>query len=799
MKRFVVACLLSTALSAPAWGQTAGAAGGASASATAESNTGEIIVTAQKRSERLSDVPVSITAATGEQLAKAGVYAPSDLAKVVPGFSYRPSDYGTPVFYIRGVGFNDVAVAVAPAVSVYVDQVPYPFLVMTEGTAFDLERVEVLKGPQGTLFGQNSTGGAINFIAAKPTRELSAGADLTYGSYNENDIQGFVSGPISDSLTGRIAVRHEGRDGWQISETRPDDRLGSRDFTEGRVLLDWQASDKLKFEFNANGWIDKSETQAAQFVSLAITKPVSAGGYDELTDLIGATYTGPAPDNPRIADWGTVRPANLPSYIGQSDAQSLRRNDNFYQLSLHGDLQLAPDISLTSITAYSHVKTDAPDDPEGVEYNDFRITVRAKIDAVSQELRVAGKTGGLHWVAGANYAYDRSEDDQTGSLYGSNSGVGPLRFSSLHLENHQKVQTASAFGSLDYEIVPGLTAQGSARYTNFKDNFRGCLRDAGDGQLANSFDLLSDLLRTGFGDPTLASPQANAGPGQCVTFDTTTLLPVSIVTNRLKESNVSWRGGLQWKPVNDALVYGNITRGYKAGSFPTVPAISPIEFTPVTQESVTAYEVGIKLSALDRKLQLTGAGFYYQYKNKQIVGYIPSAFGQLPGLIQIPRSSIRGFELGVNYRPVHGLTLTGGATYIDAKVDSNFLANDPFANVINIKGEQFPVTPKWQLNGDIDYRFPISESLDLALGGDVRYQSGAPGAFGDSPEFKVPGYAVVDLRWGLEAPGGKWKLQFWGRNVGNKFYITSITHVTDIVARTTGIGATYGATLSFRY
>src|SRR5213079_580951 len=121
---------------------------------------------------RLGDVPLSITAATADQLAKAGVNNPADLEKVVPGFTYQPSSFGTPVFTIRGIGFFDTAVAVAPAVTVYVDQVPLPYLAMTQGASLDLERVEVLKGPQGTLFGQNSTGGAINYIAAKPGRTL---------------------------------------------------------------------------------------------------------------------------------------------------------------------------------------------------------------------------------------------------------------------------------------------------------------------------------------------------------------------------------------------------------------------------------------------------------------------------------------------------------------------------------------------------------------------------------------------------------------------------------------------------
>lgn len=343
MKKFIMSCLLGTALSTPALAQTEDGA------AAADNEVGEIIVTAQKRSERLSDVPLSITAATGEQLANVGVSSPADLVKVVPGFTYRPSDYGTPVFYIRGVGFNDIAVAVAPAVSVYVDQVALPYLVMAQGASLDLERVEVLKGPQGTLFGQNSTGGAMNFIAAKPTKELEADVDFTYGRYNQMDIQGFVSGPLSDAVRGRLAVRHEGRDGWQISQSRPGDRLGKRDFTTARMTLDLDASDTLKLEFIANGWKDRSETLASQFIALAVQNV-----YLDTPNQIAADpiYANPAPNNPRIADWGSDRPAVLPSYIGQSNIKDYAKNDSFYQVSLRADQELSDDITLTSISAY---------------------------------------------------------------------------------------------------------------------------------------------------------------------------------------------------------------------------------------------------------------------------------------------------------------------------------------------------------------------------------------------------------------------------------------------------------------
>lgn len=230
----------------------------------ASTELSEIVVTAQRRSEKLSDVPLSITAASADQLKAIGVQGPKDLEKLVPGFTYQLSSYGQPVYTIRGVGFLDTALGISPGVSIYVDQVPLPYAPMAAGAPLDVERVEVLKGPQGTLYGENSTGGAVNYIAAKPTHDFQTGFDLSFGRFDAVNAEGYVSGPLTDSLTARLSARTEQSGPWQKSYTR-NDQLGARHFTAARLLLDIDPNDRVHFELNANGWIDTSDTQAAQF------------------------------------------------------------------------------------------------------------------------------------------------------------------------------------------------------------------------------------------------------------------------------------------------------------------------------------------------------------------------------------------------------------------------------------------------------------------------------------------------------------------------------------------------------
>ena len=751
------------------------------AGAASQEADGDIIVTAQKRSERLSDVPISLTAATGEQLRSRGVTSTADLERVVPGFTAQQSAYGPPVFTIRGIGFYDTSTGVSPTVSVYVDQVPLPYSVMTPGASLDLERVEVLKGPQGTLFGQNSTGGAINYIAARPTDDFRFGASATYGRFNQFDVDGYVSGPLAEGVKARLAVRHEDRGDWQYSQTR-NDTLGRRNFTTGRLLLDAQPSDKLTLQFNLNGWIDKSDSQAAQFIAYAPTNPV---GFPEEKAFFATAVR--APNKARVADW--------------DPGVDFRHDDRLYQASVRADLELSPNISLTSITAYTDFRGRNPNDSDGVAFNDLFFFIKSDIDSFSQELRLSGDTSGLKWMIGGNYQHDTANEDQLGHEWASNSGVATPAFVSRYrdfvIRNNQKIKTSAVFASVDYEIAPAFKIQGSVRYTDQRRNANGCLLDAGDGALATAFGNLYSLLQTiASGVPTTVS----IPNGGCVTADVG-LNPVSNVPGKLDQDNLSWRAGVSWKPSSDLLLYANATKGFKAGSFAGVPSVSVAQYVPVTQESVLAYEAGFKTSLLDRRVTLEGAGFHYDYHDKQILGFVNSGFpfGTLPKLLNVPKSRVAGFELSTTIRPKNGLSLRAAASYINSKVTRSYLTPDPYGVMVDLKGEGFPNTPRWQLSGGFDYEVPISGTIDSFLGADVNYRSKTVAAFGSDPLFAIDSYALLNLRAGIKSSNDSWRAEIWGRNVTNKYYWNGASHVIDSVSRVAGMPATYGLTVTFRH
>lgn len=767
-----VSTAMAMALSSPAMAQAVSADSSEAQSETVQPD--EIIVTAQKREERVTDVPISITALSGGQLDRQGVSSVADLAKVVPGFTYQSSAYGVPIFTIRGIGLFDNSIGISPTVTVYVDQAPLPYLVMTAGAGLDVERVEALKGPQGTLFGQNATGGAINYVAAKPTDSLHAGFDLSYGRFNAITAQGYISGPISDTLSVRVSAKREYRDTWQKSETRPGDELGRRDFSAGRVLIDWEPTDRFKLELNVNGWQDKSDTLASQFTAFRATL-LPPRGYTESTVAVGTR--APAPDNARVADWD-------PNF-------SFRRDDWLYQTTARADWEVSDAINLTSISAYSRYSTLAPTDSDGTNFNVFRRTIDGDIESFSQELRLTADLSAVKLTGGVNYQDDKTSERDVTTYVGSNSGIGPFRYQNFINITNQQSKTYAAFLSADVSLTETLTAQLGGRYSKQNRDFQGCLQDAGDGALAGAIAFVP--VRA------IAAPYAPVAAGSCVTL-TSTFQPFGLVTDDLDQDNFSWRAGLNWKPDRDTLIYANVTRGYKAGSFTPLPAVFASQLTPVTQEQVTAYEMGAKASILDRMLTVSAAAFYYDYKNKQVLssGIVPF-FGTLPQLQNIPKSNVRGIELDATLQPLEGLRLRVGGTYIRSKVSQSYLTPDPVGVVVDVRGEDFPNTPRWQIMGDGQYDFAVGGGMKAFVGGGFSYRSSSNAAFGHNPQFALKAYTLVDLRAGIGTEDDRVAVEFWGRNVGNTFYWTNVNYAVDTISRAPGMPSTYGVTLRGRF
>ncbi len=758
----------------------------------------DIIVTANKREQKLNDVGTTVAVVGGAELKSRQINNLQDLAQSIPSLSYSQAASGTPVYTLRGVGFNDSSVGAYPTVSVYLDEAPLPFSAFTRHSAFDLERVEVLKGPQGTLFGQNSTGGAINYVAAKPTSTLKAGVNLTYGRFNQVIGEAYVSGPLSDTLRARVAGRVELMDGWQKSNSRPDDRNGKQRNYMGRILVDFTPTDTVRFALNVNGWKDRSEPIALQYSGYVAQQPIQEAG------VLATPFS---PESPRAADWTLDLP---------------RANIRMLQGSLRGDIDLSDTVTFTTLTSYIDYDQLLNIDGDGLARSVLDLSDDdAKSTSFFQEARLSnGASSSSRWVLGANF--EKSKVDQATSVDFRNSSSNPTlqaffgypirgaRYSSA-----QRMRSYAAFANAEFDLGTHFTVKGGARYTNSRSRQTACNTNLGNFPNDTGPFVYDILLGGAFGtfkagDCFLINNQGrqigNVPAGAPGAF-----------TGSRTEDNVSWKVGLDYKPQPGILLYANVGRGYKAGGFPHISGTYYTPYLFVRQESVLAYEAGFKTTLLDRTLQLNGAAFYYDYSDKQVrtKARVPP-FGILDTLLNVPKSTIKGFELEATLRPTRGFTVSTAFTYTDAKI-KKFIGIDLDGRDADFSGTRIPFTPKYQIAVNADYEFPVSGQLSAFAGAGINLRSDTisvvggdtnpigilPTGLGATPKdrklYGIDDYTLVDVRAGIKGPDDSWRVTLFGKNIFNTYYWNNAAGAVQTITRTPGTPATYGVSFSYNY
>ena len=735
--------------------------------AEADSGIQEIVVTAQKREQKITDVGATIAVQTGADLKSLGVTDVSQLAAAVPGFTSGVSQTGAPLFALRGINFNATQFSAAPAVSVYVSEVALPYSFMTEYAFLDVDHIEVVKGPQGTLFGENATGGSINVIPKRPTDKLSAGTEFTYNNFGELQNESFVSGPLTDKLKARLAVATQQFGAWQKPYFLGKDKNGDKDKTYGRLLADWTPTDRLTVSVNLNAGYDHSQFQQPQFRTASPQIPAFVNpGF----------LTYPQAKNGRDADFD-------PGF-------NTRVKNLQYQGALRIDYQLTDHTKLTSITNYVKSQYQVPMDIDGTAIPGVQVLTRGKDDAISQELRLSGDAFDkrLNYIIGGNYE-NNSLAEKVDQNFFSYSGL-PVPGVVFTNPFHLSARYLGFFGNFDYKLTPEVTLTGGMRYTEARETEVGCSRDGGNGVLAAVIPAFLGL------PPALASAYK---PGGCLTVDTVggTLLPVSF-DQKQDEHNLSWRGGVNYQPTPDALIYAIISKGYKAGIWLVNTFVTNDSQVPVVQEALLSYETGAKLSFFERRLQVNGALFYYDYTNKQFSTFIPTPLGGALVLKNIPKSKAYGLDLDVEARPIPELTLRGSLTYIRTRVGP-FIGFDHITlQPVQFEGSQFSFAPTVSATFGADYRVPVTDDIAVSFGGGGTYTARTWADLGQASGNILPHHLLLDLRAGVESTQG-WRASIWVHNLTDKFYTTSTTPGGDVQAQLAGLPRTYGFTVGYQF
>lgn len=719
----------------------------------------EIVVTAQRREQNLQDISISISVLTGEQLDNLRIEQPADLATYTPGMYVSKGIAGNPIFALRGIGMNNNESNQNPAVTPYIDQVPLPSIAMMGFQMFDLERVEILKGPQGTLYGRNVTGGAINFITKKPTQEFDSSFSATYGRLNLIDIEAAVGGGLSENLSARLAVKSITRNGWQtlITGIQPgdvDSNNGEVERQAARGSLLWTPSDKFDLHFVADfGW-GNSETLGYKHAGTSLrTDPgvpcsyVTTGIRNEeecasfaiiRTGNGGEPVTGELiafsdPDEPPRTVFGNFTLGNI------DDVES-------WGVSNTMNWTLGRTV-LTSVTGYRNMDRSYGFS-NGVPFlldDTFR---QLEIDVLTQELRMASDDswGKLQWVLGVYYGKDEIDDNIVFDFRDHRlfSGFFDSTF-------YQETEDVAVFGHLEYQMNDKIKLIGGLRYTDEERFFR----------------YSGSII----------------GPGP---------VPIPLFEDTVNASEPTGKIGIDWTPDEDRLFYFSISRGFKGPGFPATISFSPQQSAPFETETLWAYELGMKSTLADGKLQFNAAAYYYDWQDFQATTAVDREGIRLIVLANAGDAEVYGVEAEAFWYATDEFSLRAGVNIMEAKIKTG-----EFEGFTPVQSPSFSGTLMASYRPNTTFG-----SFKPFLNVDYTYRSKIEFALPNNIADAQSGYGLLGLRAGLTSEDGKWEVSVWGRNLTDKLYLSQSFGGDSTFLSGRLVYADprmYGATLRFSY
>jgi iron complex outermembrane recepter protein len=709
----------------------------ASVAQTATSAIEEIVVTAQKREQSLQDVGIAVTAFSGDQIHNLGLTASTDVVAMTPGLSYTTpqADTSTINFFLRGVGLNDFADANENPVAVYVDDVYRPASGGLSFQLFDLERVEVLRGPQGTLFGRNTTGGLVHFISKKPTDTLDGYIDLGYGRFNEIKAEGALGGPLGEAWSGRLSAAMDKYDGF--TENRYP---GAPDYSEGNsVAVRGQLQLKagpgtylLSSNYSDNdaavgAWQHQSTTLAGENGDVSV--PL---GPNEQSNTVDCNADGMLDDN-------DFRPAPGTDCFGYADtdgdpwAGDYDRHGKVETKStggqLHADWALGGDMTLTSITAYQTVDRLQSEDTDASPNPFIMPTFQAKTDTFTEELRLSGSTDRLRWLVGAYY-FDNTVD---GHYLLDLTNLGFVYFDANYT---QDTESWAAFGQLEFDLSTQWRLIAGLRYANDKKDL--------DYLNLETTGLYQEIIGT-----DVAFEFNKATVGNLAKHD---------------DDSLSGKIELDWRPSSDLLLYGSVSRGVKSAGFNVgfldstfIFASNTVETIAFGEETLTSYEVGFKSTLADGRTRLNGAAFYYDYKDFQTF-----RFELLNQVIFNTDAEVKGAELELQTNPWGGLYLGLAMSYLDAT------AKDIPSPAGELRDRDMVAAPDFSTSAVVRYEWPMLDG-QFAVQVSGNHEQNVYYDIQNVPVSRESGYTVGNLR--ASYARNNWEVAAWLDNFTNEEYL----------------------------
>ncbi len=691
--------------------------------------TESITVTAEKREEDLQDIGVTVSVLTGLEIEELGLDHPVDVAAQIPNLDIKETFGNTnPVITIRGVGLNDFNPNNNPAAGLYVDEVFLTSTSLMDFQLFDMERVEVLKGPQGTLYGRNTTAGAINFITRRPTRDFEAGLEVGFGNFETGRLDGVLSGGLSESIFGRFAATSTQSSGGPFFNRFLGEEYGEIDRSSFRLSLDFEPGDRLSARFRLGAGRDRSDAVYFEHVGLRAPGtfqvceafPEARSDPTSCVDLGG--YSDPDGD-PFSGDYD-LRP--------ELDNQSL---DATLSLSWTGEA-----LTLTSVTGYASFDREQSTENDSSPLVGLHNFYHHELFQISEELRLTSNRSlavgdtYLSWIAGGFYSRDEVKGDPAQIL------VGDAWFLTRSaVEWQQDTETAAGFAHFDWLLSDRLNLTFGARYSWEAREFVGSTTDL------NPFG--TSCILDAFCNPGFVGPVVLAS-----------------AEDRISTSDLSGKLGVEYFANDDLTIYASLSKGFKSGGFNGSFAGSDLELEPFEKEELYAVEAGVKLTLAEGRASVHASGFFYDYRDLQVFTIRISDVG-IPTVVLTNASDaeILGADLDFQARPVEGLQLKVGLSWLDSELQDFQSAG------VDHSGNELANAPELTVNGQLHYRFDVGDRVSSALGVDWSYQDETFKEVTNSAIVRADGYWLFGARWSLD--WSRYSLALWGRNLTDQEYL----------------------------
>jgi iron complex outermembrane receptor protein len=732
------ATMLSVLATGGAQAQSQMSQGQASSSNASESTElGEVVVTAQHRSETVQRTPLNVTALSAELLERASVVQAQDLNRIAPGVQISQGGPSTQI-YIRGAGTYGTNMYADPAVAFNVDGVYIGRLPATEGVFYDLERVEVLKGPQGTLYGRNATGGAVNILTARPRFEWGGGGSIEIGDYNLRRADAYLNIPLSDKVAVRIAGQSARRDGYL------SDGYDDADVDAARLKLLYQPNDDVSL------LLSTSYAQIDGKGPGAVPAP--------LVDS-GDPWVGPST---AAANANLLANTGPPSFLIGTIGDDGYINNKFYSYGAELNWRLGS-AALTVIANQTRQDADYVTYRPGFYFSADDHQVQNSLEA-----RLAGESGRLKWVTGL-YAY--KEDQRTDFTVNQ----GAFNKNRVALDSLTDASYA-AFGQGTFSLSPSLRLTAGLRYTQETKTQHGILAVGGVASSAVANATYCTAANQGVFTTTYVYERDTAATDTCI-------FPVA---GDKTWRSTDWKLGFEYDLAPDSLLYGSVSTATKAGGF--WAALEPNTYEP---ERLTAYAVGSKNRFFDRRLQVNLETYYWDYKDHQ-ESHLGPIVNPPAGFTNITENSgkatIYGMDLDTQFKLTAQDLLSFNLQYLHAAYDEfrytrsaslpaaitscgvTFQASGDYT--LDCSGKRMPRTPEWLANIGYEHRFDLPNGGSITPAVHTAWSAAYWLAIDYTPNERQASYWMSDFDIRYAAPGGKWSLAAYVHNIENTAVFT---------------------------